>query len=131
MLNSQTIESVETPSWWAPTSEQQMRQLLADTVHELRTPLTVVYGTSQVLLREPGLSRAEVDAALLGIFDEARRMARLLDDLLCLTRLDARQPLHPRAITLSRFLEAFVARYSSAWLERTIGVARSALNGGR
>jgi len=128
MPDSQTIERVQNPLR-VKTSEQQMRQYLADTVHELRTPLTVVRGASQVLLRERGLSQPEVEAALLGIFEEARRMARMLDHLLCLTRLDAGQSLDPRAVTLSLFLDDFVARYTSAWPERTINVDRSRLNG--
>jgi two-component system OmpR family sensor kinase len=112
----------------ATTSEGRMRQYLSDTVHELRTPLTVLRGSSQLLLR-PGLDHKDVDAALRAINEEATRMARLVDNLIHLTRLDVGQPLDPHPVTLSLFLAKFVQRYASAWPDRTISLDQSDLNG--
>jgi signal transduction histidine kinase len=114
----------------ATTSEERMRRFLADASHELRTPLTVLCGTSEILRRQD-LDRTETDSALLAINQEATRMARLVDDLLQLTRLDASQSLYPRPVTVSAFLEDFVTRYAPAWPERAIQVDRSNLNGTR
>lgn len=72
-------------------SFQQQRQLVADASHELRTPLTVMRGNVEV-----GLRREQADAqayrdTLVAIGEEARRMSRLVDDLLALARADAGQ----------------------------------------
>lgn len=56
-------------------------------------------------------------------------MARLVDDLLHLSQIDASQILHPRALALSTFLQDFVARYAPAWPQRSLQVDRSNLNG--
>lgn len=108
-----------------------MRQFLADTVHELRTPLTVLRGTSEVLVRQPNLEPAEISAALRAINQEAVRISRLVDDLSHLNRLDAGYALHPQAIALSSFLEAFIQRYVPAWPERTVQLDSSRLNAAR
>ncbi|MGI8968141.1 MAG: sensor histidine kinase [Chloroflexota bacterium] len=103
----------------ATTSEQRMRQFLADASHELRTPLTVLRGTSQILLRQR-VEEKEYVAALADIHLEAVRLSRLVDDLLTLTRLDAGQALDPRSVALREFIELFISRYGSAWSERVI-----------
>ncbi|HEX8917193.1 MAG TPA: HAMP domain-containing sensor histidine kinase [Chloroflexota bacterium] len=112
----------------ATASEERMRQFLADASHELRTPLTVLCGTTEIL-RQHNLDRLETDTAHQAINQEATRMARLVDDLLRLSRLDAGQVLDPRPLTVSAFLEEFVARYAPAWPQRSLEVDRSNLNG--
>jgi signal transduction histidine kinase len=54
-----------------------------------------------------------------------------VDDLAHLNRLDAGHSLHPHPIALSPFLEAFVQRHAPAWLERSLQLDRSCLNGAR
>jgi signal transduction histidine kinase len=68
-------------------SNQQ--RFIADASHELRTPLTLLHADAEVLLR--GRARfEEEDAALLqDIVAEAKQMARILDNLLTLARLDS------------------------------------------
>lgn len=56
-------------------------------------------------------------------------MARLVDDLVHLSRIDAGQTLHPRALTVSTFLEDFVARYAAAWPQRSLETHHCNLNG--
>ncbi len=67
----------------------QQRQLLADTSHELRSPLTVVLANLDLLRRElrPEERQISVDEAS----TEARRMKRLVNDLLLLAQPDAAQ----------------------------------------
>jgi len=65
-----------------------MRRFVADASHELRTPLAVIRGEADVALgqdRSPG----EYQESLVIIQDEARRLTRLVDDLLHLARADA------------------------------------------
>ncbi len=69
-------------------SFETMRRFVADASHELRTPLAVIRGEAEVALghdRSPG----EYQESLVIIQDEARRLTRLVDDLLNLARADA------------------------------------------
>jgi heavy metal sensor kinase len=69
-------------------SFETMRRFVADASHELRTPLSVIRGEADVALghdRSPG----EYRESLVIIQDEARRLTRLVDDLLNLARADA------------------------------------------
>ncbi|WP_153394697.1 sensor histidine kinase [Ornithinicoccus halotolerans] len=70
-------------------SEERMRTFVADASHELRTPLATVRGYAELYrvggVREPD----DVAQAMRRIEDEARRMSRLVEDLLLLTRLDS------------------------------------------
>jgi signal transduction histidine kinase len=110
-------------------SEQQMRRFLADASHELRTPLTALRGTSQVLLRAPDPGGPEVVAAVEGIHQEAVRLSNLVNDLLTLTRLDAKESLHPEEIPLAAFMDDFRDRYSGAWPTRDVEFDRGAFDG--
>jgi len=65
-----------------------MRRFVADASHELRTPLSAIRGEADVTLaldRSP----AEYKESLAIIQDEARRLSRLVEDLLNLARADA------------------------------------------
>ncbi len=69
-------------------SFETMQRFVADASHELRTPLSVIRGEADVALardRSPG----EYQESLIIIQDEARRLSRLVDDLLNLARADA------------------------------------------
>jgi signal transduction histidine kinase len=56
--------------------------------HELRTPLATVYGGVETLLR-PGLRPEVRDSLFRAVRQEAARLARLVDDVLWASRLDA------------------------------------------
>jgi two-component system OmpR family sensor kinase len=113
----------------AETSEERMRRFLADVSHELRTPVTVLRGASQVLLRQGSDERPDHIAALRDMHDEATRLARLVDDLLTLSRLDARQSLAPEDVPLRPFLHQLTQRYGTLWPEREIIVDDAKLDG--
>ncbi|WP_062433140.1 sensor histidine kinase [Herbidospora daliensis] len=66
-------------------SEARLRRFVADVGHELRTPLVGIKGFSE-LYRMGGLP--EVAPAMARIESEAGRLARLVEDLLLLARLD-------------------------------------------
>jgi heavy metal sensor kinase len=65
-----------------------MRRFVADASHELRTPLSVIRGEADVALTQER-TPAEYREALTVILDEARRLSRLVDDLLNLARADS------------------------------------------
>ena len=79
-------------------SFETMKRFMADASHELRTPLAVIRGEADVALardRQP----EEYKQSLTIVQDEARRLSRLVDDLLSLSRADAGH----RAIVVEEF----------------------------
>lgn len=67
------------------------RRFLADASHELRTPLTVILSALEVNLRAGVPDGASSGEAMRIVLEEARRMKRLVDDLMTLARADAGQ----------------------------------------
>jgi signal transduction histidine kinase len=79
---------------------EQMRRFMADAAHELRTPLTVLRSRAEVTLQQPREPAAYV-SALSGIESEARRLGRIVEDLLTLARADTgERPVERRRIYL-------------------------------
>ena len=73
------------------TSQQTLRDFVADVSHELRTPLTSISGFAQAIQDGTAESpEASVKAATI-IREESRRMIRLVNNLLELSRLEAGQ----------------------------------------
>jgi signal transduction histidine kinase len=72
----------------------RQREFVADASHELRTPLTSVLASLELLAEELGGEQADTAQAALR---SARRMRRLVGDLLLLARADAKraQPRRP------------------------------------
>ena len=69
---------------------------MADASHELRTPVSVVRATAEVTLSRDHRDEAEYREALAIVGGQARRMGRLVDDMLVLARADAGgYPLRP------------------------------------
>lgn len=62
---------------------------VANASHELRTPLASLLGFIETLGDEAGEDRATRNRFLKLMFDEARRMQRLVDDLISLSRIEA------------------------------------------
>ena len=79
---------------------RRQQRFVADVSHELRTPLTALQGDLELLTRGR-LSPSEGEATLAEARQEARRLARLVDDLLVLARADSGpQPFLGRPVQL-------------------------------
>jgi signal transduction histidine kinase len=65
------------------------RQFMADASHELRTPVSVIQSAADVTLAQAARSEDEYRDTLAIVGSEARRLARLVDDMLVLARADA------------------------------------------
>jgi heavy metal sensor kinase len=75
---------------------QTQRQFMADASHELRTPVSVVRATADVTLSRPHRDESEYREALTIVGGQARRLGRLVEDMLVLARADAGgYPLRP------------------------------------
>jgi signal transduction histidine kinase len=112
-------------------SEERMRQFLADASHELRTPVTVLRGASQVLLRQEANGRSELTDALGDMHEEAVRLAKLVDDLLTLSRLDGQERLVAQPVDIRSALQEFVDRYGRVWEGRRITLDTAGMAGMR
>ncbi|MBA3395919.1 MAG: HAMP domain-containing protein [Deltaproteobacteria bacterium] len=92
--------------------EASRRELVANASHELRTPLTAICGASETLVAgaidDPKAAREFVVL----IDDNARRLRRLVDDLLDLSQLDAgRFPLRWEHVETNPLVESVMRTY--------------------
>jgi len=71
-------------------SFESMREFIADASHELRTPLSIIRGEADVALSQERDSKEYSDALTI-IQDEAKRLSRIVDDMMALARADAGQ----------------------------------------
>jgi signal transduction histidine kinase len=90
--------------------DQLKLNFVAIASHELRTPATSVYGVLATLHERAGLPE-ETRAELLRVgYEQADRLRRLLEQLLDLSRLDARSvDVEPRPLVVRRVLEEIAA----------------------
>ncbi|MDP4143353.1 MAG: HAMP domain-containing sensor histidine kinase [Bacillota bacterium] len=85
--------------------KEKMRQFISDASHELRTPLTSIHGFVEVLLRGAAKNEKQLDLALNSILMESERLAKLVNDLLLLTRLDQKLPIEVQVENLKDIIE--------------------------
>jgi signal transduction histidine kinase len=71
-------------------SFQRIREFTLHASHELKTPLTVLHGEIETELQEGKLSAAQREARLSQL-DEVQRLAKIVDGLALLTKIDAGQ----------------------------------------
>lgn len=96
-------------------AEEMRRDFVANVSHELRTPLTAVLGFIETL-RGPARDDTAARDRFLGIMEgEARRMNRLVSDLLSLSRVEAQERQRPSAeVDLKAVLDAVIAAMKPA-----------------
>ncbi|MFH2040171.1 MAG: HAMP domain-containing protein [Chloroflexota bacterium] len=88
--------------------ELMRRQLIADVSHELRTPLTAIQGSMEGLL--DGILPA-IPETYQQIHQEAGRLARLVDDLQELSRVEAgASPLEIRLVQVNNLIQTTIKR---------------------
>ena len=92
----------------ARASEGAMRTFLADASHELRTPAAALHATAERLLRDQP-ERPQRDAIEAQLARDSGRLGHLIDDLLNLARLDARERPHREPVDLADLATAAVA----------------------
>ncbi|WP_025274321.1 sensor histidine kinase [Haloglycomyces albus] len=70
------------------TQQKRLKQFVADAGHELRTPLTAIGGYVQLYQNGAARDGEKLDRAMERIGAENSRLARLVDDLMVLAKLD-------------------------------------------
>lgn len=101
-------------------SEARLRRFVSDASHELRNPLTSVRGYAELYRQGAITSPDAVDNAMSRIESEGGRMARLVDDLLMLARLDEDQGLQMAAVDLSAIASEAVADFRVVAIDHPI-----------
>ena len=111
-------------------SMELQRDFVANVSHELRTPLTSIEGFSTALLEGVAQNEEKRQRYLKIIIDESRRLVRILNDLLILSRLDAGEiSLRPAPIDLPELLEGLRERFLSAAHEKGLSLTVEAAPG--
>jgi K+-sensing histidine kinase KdpD len=97
-------------------AEQTRDVFLGIMSHELRTPITTIYGGSELLVH--GLDGARRDEIIADINSEAGRLARLVEDLLVMTRVERGVlEIGDEPLLLQRVLPALVNALHTSWPE--------------
>jgi two-component system OmpR family sensor kinase len=106
---NEMLSQIEHSSNLRDESEARLRQFVADAAHELRTPLTSLRGYAE-LYRQGALRDPEaVSNAMSRIESEGTRMARLVDELLLLARLDQQRGLELTRVDIAELSKDAVA----------------------
>jgi len=95
----------------AAVSAEKMRvDFVANASHELRTPLSAVLGYAETLADQGDLSPELTARFGATIRDEARRMLRIIEDLMSLSRIEADRFVAPdEIVSLTEIIEIAVA----------------------
>ncbi len=101
------------------------RQFVADASHELRTPLTALSGSLEVLLLAPEGDYDATRRVLHGMRREVQRLARLVTDLLALSRLDARRAPNVQTLDLAVLAREVIEGLRAITKNRTLKVETS------
>lgn len=94
--------------------EIMRRDFIANVSHELRTPLTIIGGFLETLLDEEIKDSTMEKRALTLMADQAKRMQRLVEDLLTLSRLEnAQNILHEEEVNMAVLLQSLLQEAQS------------------
>jgi two-component system phosphate regulon sensor histidine kinase PhoR len=86
--------------------EMMRHDFIANASHELRTPLTVINGFLEIACAQPDLDTETRVSHLKLMAEQGRRMQRLVDDMLSLTRLESIDyPLRPENCDMRQLLD--------------------------
>lgn len=122
------ITSINTMAATLERSRGLERQFLLSVSHDLRTPLTSIRGYAEAITER----KAKPPQAAAVILSEARRLERLVGDLLELAKLDARRfSLDMRAIDVCEVVGDTAEGFRPAAEEAGVRLEVPALTGGR
>ncbi|MAT41861.1 MAG: histidine kinase [Anaerolineaceae bacterium] len=124
-------------SWWMAGNSLKTTQraldmqqtFVANASHELRTPLTLVRASAEVATRH--IDPTSHQNELMGdIINEVDHMTKLVEDLLLLSRLDAKElKLNKESIELSPFIEDILRSFSHVTESHQVKLIVGSLDG--
>jgi two-component system phosphate regulon sensor histidine kinase PhoR len=110
--------------------ERVRRDFVANVSHEFRTPLTAIQGFAETLLAG-AMNDPQNRERFLGIIVEhSRRLARLTEDLLMLSKMDAdRLELEIRRVSVAQLIESCIETSRHRAAEKEIAISVKPFNG--
>ncbi|MDA4895546.1 HAMP domain-containing sensor histidine kinase [Streptomyces sp. MS2A] len=109
------LDNVDDAIQYRVAVDRRMRQFLTDASHELRTPLASIRGYAELTRQDSAALPPTTEYSLSRIESEAARMARLVDNLLLLARLDEEDDLQLDDVDLADIAAAAVSDASAAF----------------
>jgi len=103
------------------TTEERLRQFVADASHELRTPVTAIGGFAD-LWRQGALEPEQINEVMRRVGQESGRMRGLVEDLMLLARLDEGQRGQTSPVDLTAIAADAVLDASATHPSRVIAV---------
>ncbi|MEA4900198.1 ATP-binding protein [Desulfitobacterium sp.] len=109
-------------------AEKERRDFMASVTHELRTPLHLIQGYLEAI--QDGVIPKEEQAEQIDfVLDEARRLAKLVNELQEMNRLERWKALELSTIDLCEFTEELKYRYQGLAEEKGIELEISSIQG--
>ena len=103
--------------------EQVRKDFVANVSHELKTPVASISGFAETLLAEGGKDPVTTQEFIRIIYKETQRLARLINDLLELSKLEADAfKLHLQQVDLNQLAQDAVARMANTASFRSIEI---------
>ncbi len=101
-------------------SFETQKRFIANAAHELRTPLTAIQGSLEVLLRGVQDDPETASRITKAMFKETKRLVRLCEELLELTRLQIAKNLEKKPIEIKTFLSEILEQGKLLALNRKL-----------
>ncbi|WP_045576949.1 ATP-binding protein [Desulfosporosinus sp. I2] len=109
-------------------AEKSRREFLASVTHELRTPLHLIQGYLEAI-QDGVIPKDQQEEYLDLVFEEAKRLARLVHDLQDINRLEQGQISQPIAIDLESFMIDIEQRFQGRAQELSVNLEISKTSG--
>ena len=107
----------------AVSAEKMRVDFVANASHELRTPLSTVLGYAETLAEEDALEPDALHKFGRTIRDEAKRMLRIIEDLMSLSRIEADRFVAPaETVAIQDVAAAAIANISSSQCEIALDI---------
>ena len=121
LVETARIEEANRRAQEAEEARQRLQEFMAMASHDLRGPLTIILGYAQMLGQKRSPRGDSIKTTAAGIEKAARRMRRLIDDLLDAARIGAgRFMLQPTQIDLSELVRQVVDEQRSTSIQHPI-----------
>lgn len=100
--------------------ERTRQDFVANVSHELRTPITSIVGFVETLLDGAVEDEQSAKRFLSIIFDQSKRMAQIIDDLLILSRLDSGKEMVKEKLPLGMIISSSIALTSEYFRDKNV-----------
>ena len=137
LVGSGAVAVIGLGSWWlagqsvrpAQQAWQRQQTFVANASHELRAPITLLRASAEVAQRHVPRSDAVGQALLHDVLAECDHMSCLVEDLLTLSRLDAKLPTTRESVALAPLLADVQRQLGAFAAERQVTVQVEAATG--